>query len=114
MHSASPVIMDISMPRPAMPRSRLWRRDSVHILVAPRSLSGWDDKWQRWQHPLTCPASCLQVDPSVTFDQVGGMQHHIRALKEMIFLPLVYPELFERFHISPPRGVLFYGPPGEL
>lgn len=30
----------------------------------------------------------------------------------MIFLPLVYPELFERFHIAPPRGVLFYGPPG--
>ena len=55
-----------------------------------------------------------QVDPSVTFDQVGGMEHHVRALKEMIFLPLVYPELFERFHISPPRGVLFYGPPGIL
>ena len=54
----------------------------------------------------------LQVDMSVTFDQVGGMDHYIRALKEMIFLPLVYPELFERFHISPPRGVLFYGPPG--
>ena len=49
----------------------------------------------------------------MTFDQVGGMEHHVRALKEMIFLPLVYPELFERFHISPPRGVLFYGPPGD-
>lgn len=36
----------------------------------------------------------------------------MQALKEMIFLPLVYPELFERFHIAPPRGVLFYGPPG--
>jgi ATP-dependent 26S proteasome regulatory subunit len=56
----------------------------------------------------------VQVDPSVTFDQVGGMEQHVRALKEMIFLPLVYPELFERFHISPPRGVLFYGPPGVL
>ena len=30
----------------------------------------------------------------------------------MCFLPLVYPELFERFHITPPKGVLFYGPPG--
>lgn len=36
-----------------------------------------------------------------------------QALKEMIFLPLAYPELFERFHIAPPRGVLFYGPPGQ-
>lgn len=54
----------------------------------------------------------MQVDPSVSFDQVGGLEHYIKALKEMVFLPLVYPELFERFHLSPPRGVLFYGPPG--
>jgi len=54
----------------------------------------------------------VQVDPSVSFDQVGGLEHYIKALKEMVFLPLVYPELFERFHLSPPRGVLFYGPPG--
>ena len=30
----------------------------------------------------------------------------------MVLLPLLYPEIFERFHFSPPRGVLFYGPPG--
>ena len=45
---------------------------------------------------------------------MGGLEHYIKALKEMVFLPLVYPELFERFHLSPPRGVLFYGPPGVL
>ena len=54
----------------------------------------------------------MQVDPSVSFDQVGGLEQYVKALKEMVFLPLVYPELFERFHITPPRGVLFYGPPG--
>lgn len=54
----------------------------------------------------------MQVDESVSFDQIGGLDHYIKALKEMVFLPLVYPELFERFHINPPRGVLFYGPPG--
>lgn len=54
----------------------------------------------------------LEVDPSVSFDHVGGLEHYVRALKEMVFLPLVYPELFERFHVTPPRGVLFYGPPG--
>lgn len=56
----------------------------------------------------------MQVDPSVSFDQVGGLEQYVKALKEMVFLPLVYPELFERFHIVPPRGVLFYGPPGKL
>ncbi len=48
----------------------------------------------------------------MTFDLVGGHKHHIRALKEMIVFPLLYPEVFERFKISPPRGVLFFGPPG--
>ena len=50
----------------------------------------------------------------VTFDQVGGLGKHVRSLKEMILFPLMYPEVFERFKISPPRGVLFYGPPGNL
>jgi ATPase family AAA domain-containing protein 2 len=33
-------------------------------------------------------------------------------LKEMVVLPLLYPEVFERFGTEPPRGVLFTGPPG--
>jgi SpoVK/Ycf46/Vps4 family AAA+-type ATPase len=36
----------------------------------------------------------------------------ISALKEMVAIPLLYPELFENFKITPPRGVLFHGPPG--
>lgn len=53
------------------------------------------------------------MDPTISFDQVGGLDSYIKSLKEMVFLPLVYPELFERFHVQPPRGVLFYGPPGD-
>jgi len=30
----------------------------------------------------------------------------------MVMFPLLYPEIFEKFNITPPRGVLFYGPPG--
>ncbi|XP_053394851.1 ATPase family AAA domain-containing protein 2-like [Mercenaria mercenaria] len=54
----------------------------------------------------------MTIDKSVTFDSVGGLGKHIRALKEMVVFPLLYPEIFERFKIAPPRGVLFYGPPG--
>ena len=50
----------------------------------------------------------------VTFESVGGLGKHIRALKEMVVFPLLYPEIFERFKINPPRGVLFYGPPGIM
>ncbi|XP_064605176.1 ATPase family AAA domain-containing protein 2-like isoform X2 [Liolophura sinensis] len=54
----------------------------------------------------------MTVDRSVNFDSVGGLGKHVRALKEMVVFPLLYPEVFEKFKISPPRGVLFYGPPG--
>lgn len=57
-------------------------------------------------------ADPLGVDPNVNFDGVGGLDNHINQLKEMVMLPLLYPELFLRFHVTPPRGVLFHGPPG--
>ncbi|KAI1468254.1 AAA-domain-containing protein [Daldinia caldariorum] len=57
-------------------------------------------------------ADPLGVDMNVDFSHVGGLQGHIDQLKEMVQLPLLYPELFTRFHVTPPRGVLFHGPPG--
>lgn len=57
-------------------------------------------------------ADPLGVDQNVNFDSVGGLKDHINQLKEMVSLPLLYPEIFQRFHVTPPRGVLFHGPPG--
>ncbi|KAK5089227.1 TAT-binding protein-like protein 7, AAA ATPase [Lithohypha guttulata] len=57
-------------------------------------------------------ADPLGVDQNIDFDSVGGLQGHIDQLKEMVALPLLYPEIFLRFKITPPRGVLFHGPPG--
>ncbi|XP_057845633.2 ATPase family AAA domain-containing protein At1g05910-like [Cryptomeria japonica] len=54
----------------------------------------------------------LQVDETVSFDDIGGLSDHIDALKEMVFFPLLYPDFFANYHISPPRGVLLCGPPG--
>ena len=54
----------------------------------------------------------MDLDRSVTFDSIGGLGKHLRKLKEMIVFPLMYPEVFDKFKIAPPRGVLFYGPPG--
>lgn len=54
----------------------------------------------------------LGVPTDISFDSVGGLGSHIQQLKEMVSLPLLYPEVFERFKITPPRGVLFHGPPG--
>ncbi|ROV98946.1 hypothetical protein VSDG_03690 [Cytospora chrysosperma] len=57
-------------------------------------------------------ADPLGVDLTVDFSKVGGMEGHINQLKEMVQLPLLYPEIFQNFHVTPPRGVLFHGPPG--
>ncbi|EZF35641.1 Tat-binding homolog [Trichophyton mentagrophytes] len=57
-------------------------------------------------------ADPLGVNPNVNFDSVGGLQGHIDQLKEMVSLPLLYPEVFQSLNIIPPRGVLFHGPPG--
>ncbi|WP_257539486.1 CDC48 family AAA ATPase [Sphingobium sp. CFD-1] len=48
----------------------------------------------------------------VTYDDVGGMADAIDQLREMVELPLRYPELFERLGVDPPKGVLLHGPPG--
>ena len=48
----------------------------------------------------------------VTYDDIGGMADTIRQLREMVELPLRYPELFTRLGVDPPRGVLLHGPPG--
>jgi SpoVK/Ycf46/Vps4 family AAA+-type ATPase len=57
-------------------------------------------------------ADPLGVDQNVDFSKVGGLDGHIDQLKEMVQMPLLYPELFLKFHVTPPRGVLFHGPPG--
>lgn len=57
-------------------------------------------------------ADPLGVDKDVDFSKVGGLAGHIDQLKEMVQMPLLYPELFLKFHVTPPRGVLFHGPPG--
>ncbi|WFD20210.1 TAT-binding protein-like protein 7, AAA ATPase [Malassezia caprae] len=54
----------------------------------------------------------LGVRMDIDFSQVGGLEDHVQQLKEMVSLPLLYPEVFQRFGVTPPRGVLFHGPPG--
>ncbi|OAF69880.1 26S protease regulatory subunit 10B [Intoshia linei] len=52
-------------------------------------------------------------DPGdITYGCIGGLSEEIRELREVIELPLLNPELFERVGIFPPKGCLLYGPPG--
>lgn len=50
--------------------------------------------------------------PNVTWDDIGGLEDVKTNLKELVQYPVEYPEHYEKFGINPPRGVLFFGPPG--
>jgi transitional endoplasmic reticulum ATPase len=53
------------------------------------------------------------VEPgTLTYEDIGGLRRELRRIREMIELPLRYPEVFERLGIDPPKGVLLHGPPG--
>ena len=58
------------------------------------------------------PAAAVREVPRVTYEDIGGLQEEIRKIREMVELPLKYPELFERLGVEAPKGVLLYGPPG--
>ncbi len=48
----------------------------------------------------------------IPWDKIGGQQEAIAVIKDAIELPLLYPELYERFGKRPLKGILLYGPPG--
>ncbi|MBI4493350.1 MAG: AAA family ATPase, partial [Chloroflexi bacterium] len=50
--------------------------------------------------------------PAISYEDIGGLGKEIARIREMIELPLRYPEVFQRLGIDPPKGVLLYGPPG--
>jgi proteasome regulatory subunit len=50
--------------------------------------------------------------PTITWNDIGGLQHQQREIVEVIELPLKKPHLFKKVGITPPKGVLLYGPPG--
>ncbi len=50
--------------------------------------------------------------PVITYEDIGGLEEEIQAIREMVELPLKHPELFKKLAIDPPKGVLLRGPPG--
>ncbi len=50
--------------------------------------------------------------PNVTYEDIGGLKEEVKKIREMVELPMRYPELFDKLGIEPPKGVLLAGPPG--
>ena len=57
-------------------------------------------------------AKSAGMSTGISYEDIGGLHKEIRRVREMIELPLKFPQLFDRLGIDPPRGVLLHGPPG--
>ena len=72
---------------------------------------------EHFKHALgTCnPASLRETVvevPNVKWEDIGGLEEVKRNLQEMILYPIEHPDKFQKFNMTPSKGVLFYGPPG--
>ena len=67
-----------------------------------------------------CPTTLIKVKSKegklekakISYEDIGGLGTQVQRIREMIELPLKYPEVFERLGIEAPKGVFMYGPPG--
>merc|ERR1719453_635692 len=62
-------------------------------------------------NPSSLRETVVEVS-NVKWDDIGGLEDVKRGLQEMILYPIDHPDKFEKFGMTPSRGVLFYGPPG--
>jgi proteasome-associated ATPase len=54
----------------------------------------------------------LEEIPDVSYEDIGGLETQIDAIRDAVELPFLYAELFHEHELEPPKGVLLYGPPG--
>ena len=54
----------------------------------------------------------LEEVPDVGYEHIGGLEKEIEQVRDAVELPFLHPELFAEHKLSPPKGVLLYGPPG--
>ena len=48
----------------------------------------------------------------VSYHSIGGLAEILQRTREAVELPLMYPDIFKKAGVDPPRGLLLYGPPG--
>jgi len=54
----------------------------------------------------------LEEIPDVTYENIGGLGNQVEILRDAIELPYIHPDIFADHKLSPPKGILLYGPPG--
>jgi proteasome-associated ATPase len=108
-------------------RLRVGQEHGLHSVILQRSSDLMDLKLKAGDEIRIDPAFRVAVEllaspeqreyyledvPELPWTSVGGQQSAIQAIKDAIELPMLHPELFDRFHYAQPKGFLLHGPPG--
>lgn len=54
----------------------------------------------------------LEEVPDVTYANIGGLDDQIEVIRDAVELPYLHRDRFAAYDLTPPKGVLLYGPPG--
>jgi proteasome-associated ATPase len=54
----------------------------------------------------------LEEVPDIGYDDIGGLGDQIESIKDAVELPYLYADYYKEHQLTPPKGVLLYGPPG--
>ena len=85
-------------------------KPGARVALNQDTLSIIDVLHDAWD-PLVMGAEMIEK-PSISFNDLGGLDEQISLIKESIELPLTNPKAFTNFGIEPPGGVMLVGPPG--
>ncbi|CAN5274655.1 MAG: proteasome ATPase [Acidimicrobiia bacterium] len=91
----------------ASPMRGVFLRPGDHVRVDPRTGMVFEKLVRPEVEELV-----LEEVPDITYDDIGGLGEQIIAIQDAVELPYVHKERFDHYHLSPPKGVLLYGPPG--
>jgi len=78
-----------------------------HVLFDPRTNFGFEKMPKSSVEEVV-----LEEIPDVSYEDIGGLGDQIGVLRDSVELPYIYPEVFAEHQLSPPKGILLYGPPG--
>ncbi len=107
VRSSNGTVFKVSV-NPSIPENKL--KPGARVTLNQDTLAIIDVLQDGWD-PLVTGAE-VSDKPSITFDEIGGLDTQVKLLREAIELPLQMPELFTKVGIKPPKGVLLTGPPG--
>lgn len=78
-----------------------------HVMVDPRTQYAFERMPKSAVEEVV-----LEEVPDITYERIGGLQEQIEILRDAIELPYLHPEVFADHQLTPPKGILLYGPPG--